>query len=182
MNVTFNKVQSDWLEASFYEMVQLPDVEVPAKPALFDADGNEVQAAEPARTEPGALQRVEVAFVSYHPTQLDLLRADAATHGADLALHESLLEKWVEAYVPPAPEPTPVPQVLTMRQARLVLHQVGLLDDVEAAVKAADRSVQIEWEYAQEVHRNWPTLVALAGALKLDDAALDALFMSGAQL
>lgn len=103
MNVTFTKVQNDWLEASFYEMVQLPDVEVPAKPALFDADGKEVQAAEPAGTEPGAMQRVEVAFVSYHPTQLDLLRADAAKHGADLALHESMLEKWVAGHVPPAP-------------------------------------------------------------------------------
>lgn len=182
MNVTFTPAQNGWLEASFYEMVQLPDIEVPAKPALFDADGKQVQAAEPARTEPGALQRVEVAFTSYHPTQLDLLRADAAKHGADLALHESMLEKWVEAYVPPAPEPTPVPQLLTMRQARLVLHQVGLLDDVEAAVKAADRSVQIEWEFAGEVRRNWPTLVALAAALHLDDAALDALFIAGSKL
>ena len=147
MNVTFTKVQNDWLEASYK-----------------DDDGK------------------ELAFVSYHPTQLHLIVADAAKHGVYLAEHESMLEKWVEAYVPPAPEPTPAPQVLTMRQARLVLHQVGLLDDVEAAVKAADRSVQIEWEFAQEVHRNWPTLVALAGALKLDDAALDALFMTGATL
>lgn len=125
----------------------------------------------------------ELAFVSYHPTQLDLLRADASKHGVELTPEdETMLAAWVAAYVPPAPEPVPVPQVLTMRQARLVLHQVGLLDDVEAAVKAADRSVQIEWEFAGEVHRNWPTLVALAGALKLDDAALDALFMTGATL
>lgn len=125
----------------------------------------------------------ELAFISYHPTQLDLIRADMLKHGVEFTPEdEAMLIEWEASYVPPAPEPTPVPQVLTMRQARLVLHQVGLLDDVEAAVKAADRSVQIEWEYAQEVHRNWPTLTALAAALHLDDAALDALFMSGAQL
>lgn len=103
MNVTFTPAQGDWLEASFYEMVQLPAFEIPAKPALFDADGNEVQAAEPARTEPGALQRVGVAFGSYHPTQIDLLRADAAKHGADLAEHEAMLAAWVATHVPPAP-------------------------------------------------------------------------------
>jgi len=93
--------------------------------------------------------------------------------------------KWIADGNTPEPlpvAPIQVPQVLTMRQARLVLHQVGLLDDVEAAVKAADRSVQIEWEFAGEVHRKWPTLVALASALNLDDVALDALFMAGAQL
>ena len=148
MNVTFTKVQGDWMEASYK-----------------DAEGK------------------ELAFVSYHPTQMDLITADMLKHGVELNPEdESMLAAWVAAYVPPAPEPVPVPQVLTMRQARLVLHQAGLLDDVEAAVKAADRSVQIEWEFAQEVHRSWPTLVTLAGALQLDDAALDALFIAGSKL
>lgn len=135
MNVTFTPAQGNWLEASFYEMVQLPDVEVPAKPALFDADGNEVQAAEPARTEPGAMQRVEVAFVSYHPTQLDLLRADAAKHGADLAEHEAMLAEWVEAYVPPAPEPEPpAPPEPTL--ADLQAQMAALMVRIEAKLTA----------------------------------------------
>ena len=124
----------------------------------------------------------EVKHTSYHPTQLGMLKADAAAMGPPLDDHAAMLAEWAASYVAPPPPPPVVPQVLTMRQARLVLHQVGLLDDVEAAVKAADRSVQIEWEFAGEVQRNWPTLVALASALKLDDAALDALFMAGAQL
>lgn len=148
MNVTFNKVQNDWLEASYK-----------------DDDGK------------------ELAFVSYHPTQMDLITADMLKHGVELTPEdESMLEKWVAAYVPPAPEPAPVPQVLTMRQARLVLHQVGLLDDVEAAVKAADRSVQIEFEFAQEVSRTWPTLIAMATALGLTESQLDNLFIQGALL
>lgn len=81
-----------------------------------------------------------------------------------------------------APAVNIIPRVLTMRQARLVLNQVGLLGDVEAAVQAADRSVQIEWEYATEVRRDWPTLLTLAQALNLDDAALNKLFEQGSKL
>lgn len=82
----------------------------------------------------------------------------------------------------PPPVVNIIPQVLTMRQARLVLNQVGLLDDVEAAVQAAERSVQIEWEYATEVRRDWQTLITLAQALNLDEAALNNLFEQGSKL
>lgn len=80
------------------------------------------------------------------------------------------------------PQPTPVPQTLTIRQAKLILLQTGLLDDVDAAVAQADRATQIEWEYATEVHRTWPTLVAMASALGMTDAQLDDLFIAGAAL
>lgn len=75
-----------------------------------------------------------------------------------------------------------VPTVLTIRQAKLVLHAAGLLDDVDAAVAAADRATQIDWEYATEIHRDWPTLVAMATALGMTDAQLDDLFIEGAKL
>lgn len=84
---------------------------------------------------------------------------------------------------PPVPDtPAAVPQTLTIRQAKLVLHHAGLLDDVDAAVAAADRATQIEWEYAQEVSRTWPTLVMMATALGMTDAQLDDLFVQGAAL
>lgn len=82
----------------------------------------------------------------------------------------------------PAPEQAPVPQTLTIRQAKLILLQNNLLDDVDAAVAQADRATQIEWEYATEVHRTWPTLVAMASALGMTDAQLDQLFVEGAKL
>ena len=75
-----------------------------------------------------------------------------------------------------------VPQVITIRQARLALLAAGLLDSVEAAVAAGDRTVQIEWEYATELHRAWPTLLGLAGALGLTDLQVDELFIAAAQL
>lgn len=83
----------------------------------------------------------------------------------------------------PVTEPTPiVPTSLTMRQARLVLHQNNLLTTVEAAVDAADRSVQIEWEFATTIERTWPTLIQLSKALSLTPEQLDDLFITGSTL
>ena len=70
-----------------------------------------------------------------------------------------------------------VPQVITIRQARLALLAAGLLDNVDAAVAAGDRTVQIEWEYVTELRRDWPTLVGLASALGLTDLQVDDLFV-----
>lgn len=171
-----------WLEINYIQTTQLPDVVVPAKPALFDADGNEVQAAEAERTKAGGMQTVTLQSTSYHPTQLELIHADCATHGVTIEGDDAqAVANWVADYVPP-PARVPVPQVLTARQAKLVLHAAGLLDDVDAAVAAADKATQIEWEYATEIRRDWPTLVAMADALGMTDAQLDDLFVAGALL
>ena len=81
-------------------------------------------------------------------------------------------------------EPEPIiiiPHVITMRQARLQLLEVGLLDDVEALV-AIDRKSQIEWEYASEVYRQ-STLIELAkGALNLTDTQIDNMFVEASKL
>jgi len=80
--------------------------------------------------------------------------------------------------VPPAP-PGP-PPIVTMRQARMALLAAGLLDDVETAINAlpspTKEAARIEWEYSGTVERNRPLIQALAPALGLDDAGLDALF------
>lgn len=88
---------------------------------------------------------------------------------------------------PDAPPPGPIiPQSVTMRQARLALLASGLLDDVEAAIAAlpspAKDAAKIEWEYSQEVQRHNGFVAQLGPALGLDDAALDALFVSAAAL
>ncbi len=88
---------------------------------------------------------------------------------------------YVFTYVPPITAIT-VPQVITMRQAKLVLLSADLLDTVNAVVATTDQATQIEWEYAAEVNRTWPTLVALQSALGLSDAELDNLFIAGAAL
>lgn len=74
----------------------------------------------------------------------------------------------------------PVPQVVTMRQARLALLGAGLLARVNDALAAMPgvegEAARIEWEYATTVDRGSPLIASLGGALGLDDAALDDLF------
>jgi hypothetical protein len=80
----------------------------------------------------------------------------------------------------------PVPEVVTMRQARLALLGAGLLAQVNAAIAAMPGAegdaARIEWEYAQEVRRDSPLVAALLAALGLTDEALDNLFTEGAKL
>lgn len=74
--------------------------------------------------------------------------------------------------------------VVTMRQARLALLGAGKLAAVDAALASLPspdkEAAQINWEYATEVQRVSPLVTALAPALGLDDAALDALFEAAA--
>lgn len=97
---------------------------------------------------------------------------------------------WLSEGNEPLPaDPPPIVQIasVTMRQARLALLGAGLLDDVEAALAAIPdesqrQAAQIEWEYAQEVHRDHQWVQNLAGTLGLDADDLDALFTQAASL
>ena len=76
-----------------------------------------------------------------------------------------------------------IPSVITMRQARLALLQAGLLATVTAAIEAGtDEVMKIEWEYSDEVRRDWASLITMAGTLGLDSAALDNLFVTASTL
>lgn len=82
-------------------------------------------------------------------------------------------------------DPTPIgPQVVTMRQARLALLSIGLLDQIETAIDAMDEPertiAKIEWDYSSEVHRDKPFVNSLGATLGLDDEAIDALFAAAA--
>ena len=88
-----------------------------------------------------------------------------------------------DGFVPPAP----VPQAVTMRQARLALLSLGLLDDVEAVLQAIADPVQrqaalVTWEYSSHVERCNPLIEALQPALGLSAATLDDLFRQAAAL
>jgi hypothetical protein len=86
----------------------------------------------------------------------------------------------------PAPQPAAIPQVVTMRQARLALLGAGLLAQVEAAINALPspqkEAARIEWEYSQEVHRDREFVSVLGAAMGLNDEQLDALFTTAAGL
>ena len=76
----------------------------------------------------------------------------------------------------------PVPQQVTMRQARLALLSAGLLDDVEAVISAAGRAAQLEWEYAAVVDRSNPAVAAVQQQQGMTDAQIDDLFREAAKL
>lgn len=100
--------------------------------------------------------------------------------------------RWQELYGPGAesPEtiadyvapPTPVPDVVSARQARLALSAAGLLANVEAAIAASSEAVQITWEYANEIHRSDPLIASLGAALSMSDAEIDGLFQQAIAL
>ena len=76
----------------------------------------------------------------------------------------------------------PVPQQVTMRQARLALLSAGLLDDVDAVISAAGRAAQLEWEYAAVVDRSNPAVAAVQQQQALTDVQIDDLFREAAKL
>ncbi len=180
--IKFTPAQDQWLEVTWFEVTQLPDTINPAKLALFDAEGNEVQAAQPETTTPGGTERKEVKHTSYHPTQLDMLQADAAAMGTPLDEYTDMLNAWVAAYVPPPPAPPVVPQSVAALQGLLALDAAGLGQTYDAWSTDPARTFteRAFINKAQNWRRDDPTLASAAAAFGLSDADLDALFVAAA--
>ena len=81
------------------------------------------------------------------------------------------------------PEPPPVvPQVVSRAQFILALLQIGLLDEVEAAIAAADRATQINYKERLEFERSYPLIATMAAVMGKTDAEIDGLFVLAATL
>ena len=100
--------------------------------------------------------------------------------GTEVPLEQYCKTLEIGAYTEPEPIII-IPEVITMRQARLQLLEVGLLDDVEALV-ALDRKSQIEWEYASEVYKQSQLVEAIKGSLNLTDTQIDNMFVEASKL
>lgn len=121
---------------------------------------------------------------------VEILPADrpqynANTHACDQGVPQLINDRWVEQwYVRPLTAEelkSRVPSVVSMRQARRALLQMGLLSFVETALAAIPDEVQkagaaIDWEYGTELDRYYPLTQALALALGLTESQLDELF------
>lgn len=111
----------------------------------------------------------------------DTTAADLAAAQAQVAQLQADLAA-AQAQIPAAPQAG----VVTMRQARLALLQVGKLAAVDAAISGMsepDRTAAtIEWNHSTEVRRDWPLVIALGPALGLTASDLDDLFALAATL
>ena len=74
-----------------------------------------------------------------------------------------------------------IPKTITLRQARLYLLSIGLLDDLENIINQ-NRAYQIEWEYANQIERESPLVKILGQTLNLDDTAIDNMFMEASKI
>lgn len=75
-------------------------------------------------------------------------------------------------YSPPAPVPPSPPDETHAAWLRAALAEAGKLDAVDAAVEAAGPVKLALWQYATTIRRDDPDVMAIAGALKIDLAAL----------
>jgi len=80
-----------------------------------------------------------------------------------------------------------VPQQITAGQGREALYNVGLFANVQPAIDAVEDAdtkwrVQNAWDSRPTWERQSPFVAMMAGILGLDEAALDQLFISAAQL
>ena len=82
----------------------------------------------------------------------------------------------------PPPAPEPVPATITNAQCRVMLVRQGIdPDNVLALIEGITDPVmcmetKARWEYANHIHRNEPSTIALAAMLGFDSSQLDALF------
>ena len=74
-----------------------------------------------------------------------------------------------------------VPTSISMRQGKLHLLSLDLLDSVEAII-STNRSWQIEWEYSSEVLRTSPIIEILKVNLQLTDDQVDDMFIAASNL
>ena len=74
------------------------------------------------------------------------------------------------------------PPSLTPRQARLALNHFGLRESVETAIASADQNTKDEWEFANEILRNWQALIDMSTVIGITSEQLDELFRYGAKL
>lgn len=75
-----------------------------------------------------------------------------------------------------------VPQVVTMRQARLALDAAGILPSVQAAINAGSNAAKITWEYSSDVERHNGLVPTMAATLGMTETQIDNLFIAAALL
>ena len=108
-----------------------------------------------------------------------------AIYAADIALFESITEVGQE-FSTAKPAPVLVPEEIALWRAKAVLQLSGLLTAVNSLLDAMTGNAGIiaraAWSDGAPLARRGATVVALAAALELTDAQVDAMFIQAASL
>ena len=75
-----------------------------------------------------------------------------------------------------------IPYKISQLQGKLLLAQMGLIDQIEAMINQAGRPEQIYWEYATEWERTSPILNRLAPTIGMDQDGLDQFFINASKI
>lgn len=70
---------------------------------------------------------------------------------------------------------------ISMRQARIQLHRVGVLVNVDA-ILSANEEMKIAWEYSTYLERNNNLVISMGQQLNMSDEQLDDLFIAAQQI
>lgn len=164
------------IEATWIDRIQLPDVEVPevsATEAVLDEEGNVITSAieaVAAHMVPGEIKETVIRCHSYADVQMDMFRADVAEFGGDITEYEELIAL-VEANIKPIPH-TPQP-ILSCSpwQMRKKLNKENLRKVVEDYVLLPDTSIEIKdgWEFATEFSEDDPLVIQMAALLQVSN-------------
>lgn len=124
----------------------------------------------------------------------EILKADVSVHGPNFILDSAEKDNYIypvegwhwfnsmdDAILFYSKEIENNKTSITPRQARLILLEYKLLDDVEAYL-LTDKKAQIEWEYANTIERHSPLIKSVGIALQLTDEDIDKMFLEASLL
>jgi hypothetical protein len=117
------------------------------------------------------------------------LDKDGVTHLSDgerqttiAAGDKQTAEKVAQFAAEVKPASLPVPEAVTMFQARAALMQAGLFEAVDAHCKVAGGIVFQAWEYANHCYRDSELVRSLGSEFDLSSEQIDALFIAADQV
>lgn len=153
---------------------------------------SEIRAALPHVMFGASITEEDLAFVGVFPLHGAAPEVEADQIAERLAV-DLVDEQWTQLWTVRDMTPEeleaakpPVPQEVTMRQARLALLAIGKLDRVAPAIESLTGpgrdKARIEWEFSGTVARSHSLVAMLGVVLGLDEAELDQLFVTAVGL
>ena len=152
----------------------------PGEDSVYPYTLTDLKRANPDTSFPRDMTNFDTTEWYCYPVQ-DTTPPEAPGMLAQRTMPELVDGLWQERWELVNAPPEPVPEVVTMRQARLALLQLGLLDQVEPAIASIEdpaerRAAEITWEYSTEVERSNPLVFMISSLFNLSEEQVDDMF------